>query len=50
MILLEIDVIINIILILEIGEYIVMIYFGEDMIYYNYYLVEKGSYVFVVGD
>ncbi|HCJ0919960.1 TPA: type VII secretion protein EssC [Enterococcus faecalis] len=47
---LETDAIINITLTSETGEYTATIYPGEDTIYYNHYLVEKGSYAFGVGD
>ncbi|EPE2274902.1 type VII secretion protein EssC, partial [Enterococcus faecalis] len=47
---LETDAIINITLAPETGEYTATIYPGEDTIYYNHYLVEKGSYAFTVGD
>ena len=47
---LETDAIINITLTPETGEYTATIYPGEDTIYYNHYLVEKGSYAFAVGD
>ncbi|BDH66527.1 Ftsk domain-containing protein (plasmid) [Enterococcus sp. PLM3] len=47
---LETDAIINITLAPETGEYTATIYPGEDTIYYNHYLVEKGSYAFAVGD
>ncbi|EKJ3581582.1 TPA: type VII secretion protein EssC [Enterococcus faecalis] len=47
---LETDAIINVTLTPETGEYTATIYPGKDTIYYNHYLVEKGSYTFSVGN
>ncbi len=47
---LETYAIINTTLTPETGECPATICTGEDPIYYNHYLVEKGSYAFIVGD
>ncbi|MFS1134732.1 type VII secretion protein EssC [Enterococcus hirae] len=47
---LKTDAIVNISVDKETGTYTVIIYPGKDAIYYNCYLIEKGSYPFRVGD
>ncbi|EPI2200924.1 type VII secretion protein EssC [Enterococcus hirae] len=47
---LKTDAIVNISVDKETGAYTVIIYPGKDAIYYNCYLIEKGSYPFRVGD